>query len=71
MQCEGIIQNLKKQSTREKLLQCSISECKMKAVQSIRVGFKEKRNLCEKHYRIFLNKEEKYKVKFTRGTELK
>ncbi|MCA9812822.1 MAG: hypothetical protein KC483_08170 [Nitrosarchaeum sp.] len=52
-------------------MQCSISECKMKAVQSIRVGFKEKRNLCEKHYRIFLNKEEKYKVKFTRGTELK
>ena len=68
---DTVIQNLINQSTGEELLQCSISECKMKAIQSIKIGFKEKRNLCEKHYRIFLNKEEKYKVKFTRGTELK
>lgn len=68
---DTVIQNLINQSTGEELLQCSISECKMKAIQSIKIGFKEKRNLCEKHYRIFLNKEEKYKVTFTRGTELK
>lgn len=52
-------------------MQCSISECKMKAVQTVKIGFKEKRNLCEYHFKIFHNKEEKYMPNFTKATEFK
>jgi hypothetical protein len=52
-------------------MQCSISECKMKAIQVVKIGFKEKRNLCEYHYRQFIKKDEKYKPSFTRASEFK
>jgi len=52
-------------------MQCSISECKIKATQTVRIGFKEKRNLCEYHFKIFNNKEEKYVPNFTKATEFK
>ena len=52
-------------------MQCSISECKRRAVQTIKIGFKEKRNLCENHLNIYKNREENYKPKFTRATEFK
>ena len=52
-------------------VRCSISECKMKANRSIKIGFKEKRNLCEYHYKLFINKEEKHEANFTRASEFK
>jgi hypothetical protein len=52
-------------------MQCSISECKMKATQSIKIGFKEKRNLCDYHFKIYNNREQKYEPSFTRATKFK
>lgn len=52
-------------------VQCSISECKMKAIQSIKIGFKEKRNLCKYHYELFINKEKKYKLIFIKASDFK
>ncbi len=52
-------------------MQCSISECKIKAIQSIKIGFKERRNLCEQHYRLFMNREEKHKPCFIKASEFK
>ncbi len=52
-------------------MQCSISECKMKATQTIKIGFKEKRNLCDYHFKIYNNREQKYKPSFTRATKFK
>ena len=53
-----------------RVVQCSISECKIKAIQSVNIGFKEKRNLCENHYMIFINKEKKYSTKFVKASKL-
>lgn len=50
-------------------MQCSISECKMKSVQSVSIGFKEKRNLCKYHYRLFINKNDKHEPRFTKASE--
>jgi len=52
-------------------MQCSISECKMKSIQTVKIGFKEKRNLCERHYKLFNNRDEKYKPSFTKATKFK
>lgn len=52
-------------------MHCSISECKMKAIQSVKIGFKEKRNLCEHHYKLFINKDEKHKPRFTKASDFK
>jgi len=52
-------------------MQCSISECKMKAIKSVKIAFKEKRNLCEYHYKLFIKKNEKYEPHFTRSSEFK
>ena len=54
-----------------KVMQCSISECNMKAIETVKIGFKEKRNLCENHYKLFINKESTYKPSFMRATEFK
>ena len=50
-------------------MKCSISECKNKATQLIRISFKEKRNLCEYHYNLFKNKEKKHKTVFTKASK--
>ena len=50
---------------------CSISECKMKAIKSVKIGYKERRNLCEYHYKVFLKKDEKHKPSFTKASKLK
>jgi len=52
------------------LLQCSISECKSKAVQIVRIGFKEKRNLCRHHYDLFKNKDQVYAPSFNAASKL-
>ena len=53
-----------------RVVQCSISECKIKAIQSVNIGFKEKRRLCEKHYKLFINKEKIHPTKFVKASKL-
>ena len=53
------------------LLKCSISECKESAKNSVKIGFKETRNLCEYHYKLFKNKEEKYAPSFSKASKFK
>ncbi len=43
----------------------------MKSFELVNIGFKEKRNLCEYHYKLFLNKDEKHKVNFTKASKFK
>jgi hypothetical protein len=50
-------------------LKCSISECKIKAIQTVKIGFKETRNLCEYHYDLLKNKEEKYAPNFKKASK--
>jgi hypothetical protein len=50
-------------------LQCSISECKEKAIHTVKISFKENRNLCKKHFKIFLNKDEKYAPTFSKASK--
>lgn len=52
------------------MLQCSISECKSKAVQIVRIGFKEKRNLCQNHYKLFKNREDIHAPSFNKASKL-
>jgi len=52
-------------------LKSSISECKIKAKQSVKIGFKETRNLCEYHYNLFKNKEKKHAPIFSKASKFK
>ena len=52
------------------MLQCSISECKSKAIQMVRIGFKEKRNLCRHHYNLFKNKDQIHTPIFSTASKL-
>ena len=52
------------------MLQCSISECKVKAVQIVQIGFKEKRNLCKHHYDLFKNKDKVHVPSFSTASKL-
>ncbi|MDH3278171.1 MAG: hypothetical protein OEL77_04620 [Nitrosopumilus sp.] len=51
-------------------MQCSISECKLKAIQIVSVGFKEKRNLCKLHYDLFKNKDTVHAPSFSAASKL-
>jgi len=51
------------------MLQCSISECKEKAIQTVKISFKENRNLCRKHYMLFKNKDEKHMPTFSKASK--
>jgi len=53
------------------MLKCSISECKTTADKSVKIGFKETRNLCEYHYNLFKNKEEKHAPNFSKASKFK
>jgi len=50
-------------------LQCSISECKEKAIQTVKISFKETRNLCKNHYNLFKNKDEKHIPTFSKASK--
>lgn len=50
-------------------MQCSISECKSKAVKTVGIGFREKRNLCKKHYALFMDKDVKHASNFIRASD--
>jgi hypothetical protein len=52
------------------MLQCSISECKLKAIQIVSIGFKEKRNLCRHHYDLFKNKDQVHAPSFSNASKL-
>ena len=51
------------------VLQCSISECKEKAIQTVKISFKENRNLCKHHFKLFKNKDEKYVPTFSKASK--
>ena len=51
------------------ILQCSISECKEKAIQTVKISFKENRNLCKHHFKLFKNKDEKYMPTFSKASK--
>lgn len=49
-------------------MQCSISECKQKAIHIVSISFKETRNLCHVHYNLFKNKDDKHLANFTKAS---
>jgi hypothetical protein len=51
------------------MLQCSISECKEKAIQTVKISFKETRNLCKNHHNLFKNKDEKHIPTFSKASK--
>ena len=51
------------------MLQCSISECKEKAIQTVKISFKENRNICKHHLRLFKNKDEKHVPTFSKASK--
>ncbi|MBA0907809.1 MAG: hypothetical protein ITD33_05095 [Nitrosarchaeum sp.] len=52
-------------------MKCSISECKNVAKNPVKIGFKEIRNLCEYHYDLFNNRDEKHTPNFRTASKLK
>lgn len=48
-------------------MQCSISECKSNAIKTIKISFRETRNLCDKHYKLYKNKDKKYIPNFIKA----
>jgi len=50
------------------MLQCSISECKLKAIETVKISFRETRNLCKEHYKLFKNKDKKHLPNFSKAT---
>jgi hypothetical protein len=50
-------------------MQCSISECKEKAIETVQISFKETRNLCKNHFRLFKNKDEKHNPIFSKASD--
>jgi hypothetical protein len=52
------------------MLKCSISECKEKAVKTVKISFRETRNLCTNHYKLFINRDEKHSLNFSKASEL-
>jgi len=53
------------------VLKCSISECRITANWTVKIGLKETRNLCEHHYELFKNKEEKHAPNFSKASKFK
>ena len=51
------------------MLQCSISECKYKALKTVKISFRETRNLCKTHFELFKNKDEKHLTNFSKASE--
>ena len=49
-------------------MQCSISECKQKAIETVQISFRETRNLCKGHYELFRNKDRKHIPKFSKAS---
>ena len=50
-------------------MQCSISECKEKAIETVQISFKETRNLCKVHFRLFKNKDKKHNPIFSKASD--
>ncbi len=50
-------------------MQCSISECKLKAIKTVKISFKETRNLCKNHYKLFKNKDEEHHSNFIKASK--
>jgi len=50
-------------------MQCSISECKEKAIETVQISFKETRNLCKEHVRLFKNKDKKHNPTFSKASD--
>jgi len=50
-------------------MQCSISECKEKAIETVQISFKETRNLCKEHFRLFKNKDKKHNSIFSKASD--
>ncbi|RNJ77671.1 MAG: hypothetical protein EB828_00465 [Nitrosopumilus sp. D6] len=51
-------------------MQCSISECKSKSAKTVKIGFRETRNLCAEHLRLFEGKNAEYPVELARASEI-
>jgi len=52
------------------MLKCSISECKEKAIETVKISFRETRNLCINHYKLFKSRDEKHLPDFYKASEL-
>ena len=49
-------------------MQCSISECRLEATRRVQISFRETRNLCERHYRLFMDRDRSHPVSFARAS---
>ncbi|RNJ76487.1 MAG: hypothetical protein EB829_00700 [Nitrosopumilus sp. H8] len=51
-------------------MQCSISECRRKAARTIQIGFRETRNLCAEHLRLFEGRDAEHPVEIARASDI-
>lgn len=51
-------------------MKCSISECKKNAIKTVKISYRETRNLCKNHYELFNNKDKKYLTNFIKAKKL-
>ncbi|MHA7648116.1 hypothetical protein [Nitrosopumilus sp. S4] len=50
-------------------MQCSISECKQQAIETVKISFRETRNLCKNHYKLFKGKDLEHRVNYTKASK--
>ena len=41
---------------------------KLKAIETVKISFRETRNLCKEHYKLFKNKDKKHIPNFSKAT---
>lgn len=51
-------------------MRCSISECREEAIGTVRISFRETRNLCKRHYELFAAKDLPHKASFKRASDI-
>ncbi len=51
-------------------MKCSISECKSPAIETVKISFRETRNLCKIHLKLYNNKNSKYSINFKKASEI-
>ena len=55
---------------KSKIMKCSISECKYPAIETVKISFRETRNLCKNHLKLYNNKNSKYSTNFKKASEI-
>ena len=50
------------------MVKCSITECRADSAVTVRIGSREKRNLCRYHHNLLKNKDRQFRPEFKKAS---